>query len=129
MGDDDLSDVYSYWLSEAARSTELVGLLEGHKVVLSLTSKQARAAARGRVRTRNEGLLDDKDKPVKLTATQIADEAEADSAVVDVETTSALLEMALAGAKAYKEATNTMVTGISREISFRQAQYSARLRG
>lgn len=127
LGDDQLSTTNSYWLSEAGRATELVGLLEGQKIMLSLESKRAKAAARGRIR-KVWDVLDEDGKPRKYTATQLSDESEADPAVLDVELKVSLLEQTLASARAYKEACQMLVQGISREISFRQAQMGAKLR-
>lgn len=128
LGDGELSDANAFWLSEAARATELVGLLEGQKAMTSLAAKQARAQARARIRAAWDTARDDAGKPVKYTSTQVADEAEADPGVIDQETRAALLQQVIASAGAYKEACFAVVQGISREISFRQAQYGARLR-
>lgn len=127
LGDEQLSTTNSYWISEAARATELVGLLEGQKVMLALAGKQAKAAARGRLRKLWDEPAED-GKVRKYTAVQLNDEAEFDPGVLDVELRTGLLEQSLASAKAYKEACGMVVAGISREISFRQAQMSARMR-
>lgn len=129
LGPNELSNTNAYWLSEAARATELVGLLEGQKIMLGLYTKQARAAVRGRLRKAAVDTAEkDGSKPVKYTVAELNDEAEADTAVLEIELKAALLEQTLASTKAYKEACLALVAGISREISFRQAQMSARLR-
>lgn len=126
LGDDQLSDLNSAWLSEAGRSTELVGLLEGQRTLVALSVKRAVAAARSRARKR---IAEDAgEKPVKVTAAELSDMAENDPGVLDAQTTAGMLDMALASAKAYKEACLATVAGISREISFRQAQMNARMR-
>lgn len=127
MGDDDISTANSYWISESGRATELVGMLEGQKVMLSLGLKQAKASARSRVRRAWDKPGED-GKPRKYTAGQVDDEAESDPGVLDNELKLALLEQTLASARAYKEACLAVVAGISREISFRQAQMNGRLR-
>lgn len=124
LSDDALSDVYARWVSQFGRITELVGLLEGQRVLSVLRSRQVRAAARSRARRQTDA----DGNPVKYTAGALSDMSEDDPAVIDAEHHGVATEVALASAKAYKEACTGVITAISREISFRQAQYSARLR-
>lgn len=123
LSDDDLSDTNAYWNHELARSTELLGLLEGQRVLAALAGKTARYAARSAARTR---LSDNTGKTP--TSTAISDEAENDTRVAETNETAALLDMSVASVKAYKDACTTVVAGVSREISFRQDQYKASLR-
>ena len=124
LADDALSDLYARWVSQLGRITELVGLLEGQKVLANLTTRQSRAASR--VRHRRQ--LGDDGKPLKYTQGALTDLAEEDPVVLDAEQAALAVDVASASAKAYKEACTGVVTAITREISFRQAQYSARLR-
>jgi hypothetical protein len=112
-----LSDEQSYWTGEYGRIMEIIGLLQGQEKVLSLQSKSARAKARGRVRAK--ALLEEK----KPSATQVADEAEDDSIVIDVDQQSETVIVLLSSAMAAKEATLTYLSSLSREISFRCSQY------
>ena len=127
MGDDEISAASSYWISEVARVGELVGMLEGQKIMLTLSLKQVGAVARSRIRE-EWNIPDSEGKVVKYTNGQVQDEAESDEKVADHELRLALLEQVQASAKAYKEACTAVTTGISREISFRQAQMSGGLR-
>ena len=133
LADTELSDQNAVWLSELFRATELAGLLEGQRVMLTLASKSTRAATRARLRrkyraeadqARDEGLPVPKDP----TAAQLADEVEEDPEVQEQDATLAMLAVVLESAKAYKEACQAGVAGISREISFRQAQMAGKLR-
>lgn len=124
LGDDDLSDANAYWNAELGRASELLGLLEGQKVLTTLEGKNARFKARSAARTRlaanNGGKIP--------TAGVINDEAENDVGVQASNEIAGLLEMTIASVKAYKDACTSVVAGISREISFRQDQYKASLR-
>lgn len=62
------------------------------------------------------------------TVTQLNDEVEEDRDVRDVDEALGLLGVVQASANAYKEACLAATAGLSREISFRQAQMGARLR-
>ena len=62
------------------------------------------------------------------TATQLPDEVEEDQTVRDLDAVLGLLSVVHESAKAYKEAALAATAGLSREISFRQAQMGARLR-
>jgi hypothetical protein len=128
LGDDQLSTTNSFWISESGRVTELVGMLEGQKIMLILGSKQAKAAARSRIRKTWDEAASLEEKPRKFTTGEVSDESENDPGVLDNELRLALLEQTLASARAYKEACAAVVAGVSREISFRQAQMSSRLR-
>lgn len=133
LDDPDLSDLNAYWLSEVFRVTELVGLLEGQKSLLTLESKSTRAGVRAGLRRKHR---DEADKvaasgaarPKDPTAAQLADEVEEDPRVIEQDNQLGLLVVVLESAKAYKEACLAATAGVSREISFRQAQMGARLR-
>jgi hypothetical protein len=124
LSDDALSDAYARWVSQTGRITEVVGLLEGQKILATLRIRQARASCR--IRHRRD--RDSDGKPVKHTASALSDLTEEDPVVLEAVGLTIASEVALASAKAYKEAATGVITAISREISFRQAQYSARLR-
>lgn len=134
MSDATLSDWNGYWNSEVHRTTELLGLIDGQKDMLTLQSKATRAAARSRVRREQERKEEeaarnaDAPKAPKLTATQVNDLSEEDPAVIEIDQQLAMLAVIVASVKAYKEAAVTMTAGLSREISFRQAQMSSQLR-
>lgn len=117
-----LSDEQSYWASEYGRIVELIGVLQGQEKYLALKSKAARAQARARLRRGTE------DAQVgKLTASQVADAAEEDPVVCDLDERIALLAVFLASALAAKDATTMYLQSLSREITFRCAQMDARL--
>lgn len=124
LTDDQLIDAHGVWASRLAAVSETVGLLEGQKVLASMAVRAARAAARAAERRR----LDDNGNPRKLTATALDDEVAASPAVREAEEAEAVVEVALASARAYKEASSALSAAISRAISLRQAQYSVRLR-
>lgn len=125
LTDDQMSATYGYWVSELSRATELVGLLEGVRKLVDLIGKQHRATARATIRREFEAeakaALSDGKKVTKPTATEISDRAEESEAVRDTDQLSALLLVTTPSASAYKEACLATVTGLSREISFRQA--------
>lgn len=118
LSDDALSDANSLWSHEAARVTELVGFLESQKLSAVLKHKTAKAAARMRVRSS----LD------KGTAAEIDDRASSDPGLLTADESLIKVEVLLTQAKAYKEAAILVLSSISREISFRQAQYNAKIR-
>lgn len=122
LSDAQLSDTNAYWLSELARSIELVGMLEGQLVMVKLKCRSARAASRVSAR---ESFTENK---VKATAQQVDDVAEASEGVLSADGLLVVLETVLASAKAYKEACSVVSSGVSREISFRQALLSAKVR-
>lgn len=128
----DLSDVYAYWNSELIRIHELHGLLEGQRKFLDLLVRKERASARGRVRRKqdeeNKQAVEDGQKPVKLTASEVNDRAEEDQELLQYVEVLAMIDMVMASVLGYREACVTATTGLSREISFRQAQFQARLR-
>lgn len=131
--DEQLSDEHAYWLGEFSRTTELVGLLEGQRQLMNLENKQTRAHARVKVRARltesaKAEAAETKTKPKAVTAGQIADEVEEDRMVMDHDAALGMLLVVHESTKAYKEATVTVLSSISREISLRQAQMNARLR-
>lgn len=133
LSEQDLSDTNAYWLSEVFRATELVGLLEGQRTMLTIESKSTRASARASLRRKYrreaEAAKQRGETPAKdPTAAQLADEVEENSQVQEQDKTLALLGVVLESAKAYKEACLAVTAGVSREISFRQAQMGARLR-
>jgi hypothetical protein len=118
-----LSDEQSYWASEYGRVVELIGILQGQEKYLSLRSKAARAQARARLRRTAES-----DAAVsKLTSAQVADAAEEDPVVCDLDERSAIVAVLLASALAAKDATTVYLQTLSREITFRCAQMDARL--
>jgi len=126
--DSELSDRYGGMLSELHRTTELVGLLEGQKQLLTLQGKGERATVRSRLRRAHDTLMAG-DAGVKAwTATALADEVEAVSSVQEMDLLLGTLVVVMESAKAYKEACTSTTAGLSREISFRQAQLGARLR-
>lgn len=131
--DSQISDANAYWLSEVFRSTELVGLLEGQRTMLTLESKSMRATTRARLRRAARTAADkarDEGKPVPKdpTASSLADEVEEDPIVQEQDRILAMLAIVLESAKAYKEGCLAATAGLSREISFRQAQMNGRLR-
>jgi hypothetical protein len=137
LSDADVSDANAYWLSEVFRATELVGLLEGQKIMLTMQAKSARASARAALRRKYRALVEaaaavapEGTRPTvkEPSATQLNDEVEEDQQVLDCDATLAMLAVVLESAKAYKEACLAAAAGLSREISFRQAQMGARLR-
>lgn len=139
LSDSELSDANAYWLSEVFRATELTGLIEGQRSVLSLEGKALRASTRATLRRHHRGEAEaartkaEKEglKPVAIkdpTAAQLADEVEENHDVQEHETQLALLALVAESVKAYKEACLVATAGISREISFRQAQMGAKLR-
>lgn len=134
LGEAELSDSYAYWLSEVFRSTELVGLLEGQKTVLTLESKSTRATARAGLRRKARQLAEAAREsngavPKDPTTAQLADEVEEDERVIANDRVLGMLAVVLESAKAYKEACLAATAGLSREYSLRQAQMGARLRG
>jgi hypothetical protein len=107
-----LSNAHGYWTSEAGRIGEVNGAINGQRELNKIHLKRARAAARGRVRlSLGEG--------EKMTATQINDKAEEDSAVLDLDEQAALIELLSAHAKAALEATEQYLSTLSRQITLR----------
>lgn len=133
LSDAEVSDQNAYWLSEVFRVTELVGLLEGQKTMLTMQAKATRASVRANLRRkyRQESaalVTAGKAAPKDPSATQLADEVEEDGTVMECDAALAMLAIVAEQAKAYKEACLAVTAGLSREISFRQAQMGARLR-
>lgn len=132
LADTEISDLNAYWNSEVFRATELLGLVEGQRAMLSLELKQLEATTRARLRRQAMAAAKEvtpEGKPVKVPATtQLNDEVAEDARVQEQEQVLALLAVVLGSAKAYKEACVAACAAISREISFRQAQLGARLR-
>jgi hypothetical protein len=129
-----LSDENAYWLSEVFRATELVGLLEGQKVLLTLSAKSVRASSRAALRRKyraESARLEaaGEKAPKDPSATQLADEVEENADVQEADAALGMLAVVAESAKAYKEACLVAAQGLSREISFRQAQMGARIRG
>lgn len=146
-----LSNEQSYWASEFGRIVELSGVLVGQEQYLSLQAKSARARARARLlreaveasNTAAQAEADQLDaaiaadpdafkktkvvKAKSITATQIADIAESDAAVLDADETLSLVKLMLEVAKASEKATAMYLQVLSREISFRTAQMEARI--
>lgn len=134
LTDDALSDTFSHWSAELMRLHELQGLLGGQRKLLELSAKKERAAARSRIRDEYEGRVQaerEKENPEKIakpTAGEINDRAEEDPAVIKADESLVMLDVVLEGVLAYREGCVTAVSSLSREISFRQAQFGARLR-
>lgn len=133
LTDGGLSDVYAYWSSELVRIYELFGLLDGQRKYLELQAKKERASARGRIRKAGEDAVAaareaGDPKPDKKTAAEINDRAEEDAEVLQVVEVLAMLDMVMSSVSGYREACLAATTSLSREISFRQAQFQARLR-
>lgn len=133
LSEQDLSDTNAYWLSEVFRATEIVGLLEGQRIMLTMESKSKRASTRARIRRAHRDAQvaaaeNGKTVPKDPSSTQLADEVEEDQNVQDQDATLAMLAVVLESAKAYKDGCLAATAGISREISFRQAQMGARIR-
>jgi hypothetical protein len=132
LNEDKLSDTYAYWNSELIRIHELHGLLDGQRKYLELQAKKEKALARGAVRKEFEELAaaakEKGEKVNKPTAAEINDRAEENEKVLAVDEVQAMLDMVMASVSGYREACVTATTGLSREISFRQAQFQARLR-
>jgi hypothetical protein len=118
---DDLSDLSARIIADAGRVLELCGLLNGIEAQLKMRAKAARAAARSRAR--REWSADVK----APTRAELDDLAEEDPAVVAVDEQIALLALLLAQATAVREANQMYKEGVSREITYRGAQMSARL--
>lgn len=121
LGPDELSDLYSTWISDAGRLTELCSMLAGHRDRLSLQLKSERSRARSRARRANPD--------VKFTSAQLDDDAALDATVRDLESSYELVVMLLAAAEGAKEATSVYLAGISREITYRTEQMRARVYG
>jgi hypothetical protein len=121
LGPDQLSDEFGWWSSEFGRVCELAGVLAGQREMARLAAKQARAAARSRVRERLA-----ESKP---TAGQVNDLAEEDNAVSDADAQLVLIETLEKLVGAAKEATDRYLQTLSREVAFRDAQMKARLYG
>lgn len=128
LDDGSLSDAFAYWTSELFRIHELVGLLNGLKMNLDLRLKKEKAAARGRARREHEEKQVEGVRPTKITAGEVNDLAEEDEKVQDVETDLVTLLVVREQALSHREAVTTARDGLSREISFRQAQLQARVR-
>jgi len=117
-----LSDEQSYWASEYGRIVELIGILQGQEKYLNLKAKAARAAARARLRRNSEEA-----QGGKVTSSQIADAAEEDPVVRELDERSSIVGILLASASAAKDATTIYLQTLSREITFRCAQMDSRL--
>ena len=117
-----LSDEQSYWASEYGRIVELTGILQGQEKYLALKSKSARASARARLRRNSEEA-----QAAKMTSSQIADAAEEDPVVRELDERAAIVSILLASAIAAKDATTIYLQTLSREITFRCAQMDSRL--
>ena len=133
LTDDQLSNSYGYWVSELGRAAERVGLLEGVRKLVELSAKQNRARAPSTVRKRLDDeeaarLKDGLPKGPKPTVQMINDLAEEEEIVVETENIVGLLAIVSPSAGAFKEACAAVSNGLSREISFRQAQLGARIR-
>jgi hypothetical protein len=128
MSNEDLSDANGYWLSEVFRATELCGLFEGQRMLLTMEVKATRARVRSQLRKTYQDKVTTGEVAKAPAATQLNDEVEEDEQVQAVEAMLGLLAVVQESAKAYKEACASACAGISREISFRQAQMQARLR-
>lgn len=116
-----LSDLYAYWTGEFGRILELCGAISGQEDLLKIQLRGAQAAARARLRRAvPEGQK-------ALTSTQLADQAEEDSTVIDLQDQMGLIAVLKAHANAGKEATQQYLATISREIAFRDAQMKARI--
>lgn len=132
LSDDDLSDTWAAWNAEAIRLHQLYGLLEGQRRLLEMESKRARAQARSRVRTKFE----EEAKTAKAEGTtvkkpttgEVNDLAEDEDTVIEADNNLVMLEMIMSQVSTYREACMTAINGLSREISFRQAQFTARVR-
>lgn len=122
LGPRDLSNELAYWTADMGRLCEMMGLLAGVQVYLRRRSKAVRASARARVR--RQPLPEGKKS---ITVSELNDLAEEDDAVIDVEDSLAYTEILLAWFAAAKEATAQNLTTLSREITFRDSQYKARL--
>jgi hypothetical protein len=116
-----LSDEQSYWASEFGRIVELIGVLQGQEKYIALRSKSVRAQARARIRRNAE------ESETKLTSSQIADSAEDDLVVQDLDERAAVVAILLASSLAAKEATTVYLQSLSREITFRCSQMDSRL--
>lgn len=126
-----LSDTYAYWNAELIRLHELHGLLEGQRKYVELLVKKERAHARSAVRQKYEEDLAAAGPDVKVskpTAGEINDRAEDSEAVLAAVESLGLLDVVMSSVLGYREACITATASLSREISFRQAQYTARLR-
>jgi len=123
LADPEISDLSATWVAQVGRAGELVGLLEGQRGLASMEARRARASARSRARR----ALAEEGKKGK-TAAELNDDAESDFAVMAADELVALIDVALASSKAYKEAALAVAASVSREISMRQAQYGARIR-
>lgn len=135
LTDDQLSDEFAHWTSELMRLHELCGLFDGQRKLLELQSKRARAAARSTIRATHEARMSEEaakekgEKLSKLTAAEVNDRAEDDPEVTKADGDLVMIDVVVAGVHAYRESCATAVQGLSREISFRQAQFNARVRG
>jgi hypothetical protein len=126
LGSPQLSDEQSYWSSEFGRIVELIGVLQGQEKLIALRSKAARAQARARVRRQwEEG--DETAKRSRITEGEVADAAEDDPVVQDLDEQTAVVAVLLSSALAAKEGTQMYLQAVSREITFRCAQMDARL--
>lgn len=128
LDSDTLSDEHSFWTSEAGRITELHGMLLAQKVRTDLETKMEVARARTSVRRENSQETDSDGKPVKkLTASEVADRAEENAAVMDAREQAVTVESMLASVGAAKEATLLYLSTISREITRRGDLMKGRL--
>lgn len=126
LGAPQLSDEQSYWSSEFGRIVELIGVLQGQEKLITLRAKSARAQARARVRRTWEE-TDEQQRRARLTDAEVADAAEEDPVVQDLDLQAGTIAVLLSSALAAKESTQMYLQSLSREISFRCSQMDARL--
>lgn len=123
--DEQLTELHGLWADRYAAMSEVVGLLEGQKVLAGLATKAAKASARAALRRR----VDADGKPVKYTLAALDDEIATASSVLDREQVESIVDVALASARAYKDGAAALMGSTSRAMSLRQAQYAGRMRG
>ena len=116
-----LSDAYGRWTAEFGRILELSGAIAGQEAILKIQIKSALASVRSRIRKEAPATA----KP--YTATQLADLADEDPAIIDLYEQSALLAVTSAHISASKEATAQYIASLSREIAWRDAQIKGKL--
>jgi hypothetical protein len=121
LGPEELSDLSARVASDGGRIMELVGLLSGLEVRLSLRLKAARATARSKAR---RALPEDQKAPTK---SELDDQAEEDPTVIELVEQMGLLQMMLAQATAMKDASQLYKEAVSREITYRGDQMKSRM--
>jgi hypothetical protein len=121
LGPEELSDLSARVASDGGRIMELVGLLSGLEVRLSLRLKAARATARSKAR---RALPEDHKAPTK---SELDDQAEEDPTVIELVEQMGLLQMMLAQATAMKDASQLYKEAVSREITYRGDQMKSRM--